>query len=300
MAKLDVLIPHYNDSSALAMSLESVEIQTWAGSQRVIVVDDGSDPVELKKAEQAILQSPLNIELIKSSENLGRPKTRNKLLDAADAPFLAWLDAGDVWYKDKIQTQFNCLYSLVHKGDDVDAHWVTCNYDWKWEGKRRRQVSQIARGDQLKELFVGDKLRAYLWTLLGTRKSFEAAARFDERLTRLQDLDYFISFVRSGGRLVTPGNSNSLCCYFKSDIGRNAAEIRGCYDTIFDKHNAALLGYGPKFTGRAKSKADFVAARFAKSNSEHGLALSYKLSAFKSDPRFALFRLKKSLKERLS
>jgi glycosyltransferase involved in cell wall biosynthesis len=297
LTTLDVLIPHYNDSSALALSLESIESQTWAGSKRVIVVDDGSEHGELQKTEQVILQSSLNIELIKSPENLGRPKTRNKLLDAADAPFLAWLDAGDIWYKDKIQAQFNCLYDLVHKGDDVDTHWVTCNYDWKWEGKRRRKVDQIARGDQLKELFIGDKLRAYLWTLLGTRKSFERAARFDERLLRLQDLDYFISFVRAGGRLVTPSNRNSLCCYFKSDIGRNAAEIRGCYSTIFNKHSAPLLGFGPKFTQRAKSKADFVASRFAKNNSEHGLAMVYKFYAFNSDPRYALFRLKKSLNQ---
>ncbi|MFT7045277.1 MAG: glycosyltransferase involved in cell wall biosynthesis [Celeribacter sp.] len=295
VATLDVLIPHFNDPEALLMSLESVEQQTWEGSLRVIVVDDGSHKDQLHQVEEIVQSSALDIKLIKSPENKGRPVTRNKLLDAADAPFLAWLDAGDVWYPNKIKTQFDCIYKLTLEGVDIDALWVTCHYDWKWEGRRRRKVSQITQGDQLRELYTGDKLRAYLWTLLGTRKAFEMAARFDERLPRLQDLDYFISFVRAGGKLVSPDTDDSLCCYFKSDIGRNAAEIRNCYTTIFDKHHASLLPMGPKFFKRVKSKADMVAARFAKNNSEHWLAIGFRLTAFTNDPKYALYRLKKSL-----
>jgi glycosyltransferase involved in cell wall biosynthesis len=295
MATLDVLIPHYNDADALAMSLETVERQTWGGDLKVIVVDDGSVKKSLKAAEGAICNSPLDIDLVKSPENCGRPVTRNKLLEASDAPFVAWLDAGDTWYPEKTQAQFDTIYRMSAEGLDIDTHWVTCNYDWKWEGKRRRKVYQSTDGDQLRDLFVGDRLRAYLWTLLGTRKSFDLTSRFDERLLRLQDLDYFISFVRAGGRLVSPDHSGALCCYFKSDVGRNAQEIRGCYDTIFHKHAPSFSSFGPQFVRRAKAKADLVAARFAKNNHERARTLGYQLSAIKTDPRFAAFRAKKSL-----
>lgn len=295
MATLDVLIPHFNDSHGLDLSLASIARQTWGGSLRVIVVDDGSCADELAQAEQVILASPLEIDLIKSAQNEGRPVTRNTLLDAAEAPFLAWLDAGDIWYEGKLQAQFHCIYQMIHAGIDLDSIWVTCNYDWKWEGRRRYKVQQNVGGDQLKDLFVGDKLRAYLWTLLGTRAAFNLTSRFDERLPRLQDLDYFISFVRAGGRIVAPEGTASHCCYLKSDVGRNASEIRACYATIFNKHKASLMGYGPQVTRRVRAKSDFVVARFAANNAAPILAAQYKLNAFINDPKYALYRLKTSL-----
>jgi len=294
---LDVLIPHYNDADQLDFSLRSVADQTWRGDLRVIVVDDGSDKDQLSRAEKVIIDSDLNIELIRCPENQGRPKARNTLLDASDARFVAWLDAGDVWYPTKLQTQFNRLYKLDYEGADLNSTWVTCNYDWQWTGRRRRTVKQDTTGNQLHDLFVGDRLRAYLWTLLGTRASFMMANRFDERLTRLQDLDYFISFVRGDGVLVSTDTAKPLCCYFKSDIGRNATEIRKCYTTIFDKHRAPLEALGPRFVRRAKAKADFVAARFAKSNGDRLRALSYHMDALRTDPYYVAHRVKKSLRK---
>ncbi|PTQ74997.1 glycosyltransferase family A protein [Celeribacter persicus] len=294
---LDVLIPHYNDAAALDMTLQSIEAQSWKGKLRAIVMDDGSDKEELAHAEKVILNSALKIEFMKSPENRGRPVTRNKLLAAADARFIAWLDAGDVWYKHKLQDQFNTIYQCVYAGEDLNRIWVTCNYDWQWMGRKRRKVTQTTSGDQLKNLFVGDRLRAYLWTLLGTRESFNLVGGFDERLPRLQDLDYFISFVRGGGRLVNTGQSEPLCCYFKSDVGRNAQEIRDCYDTIFNKHGPALGRYGHGFRRRSHAKADFVAARFAENNKRPLMALKFWLQAFGSDPRYALYRTKTSLQK---
>ncbi|SFJ62493.1 glycosyltransferase family 2 protein [Celeribacter neptunius] len=293
---LDVLIPHFNDAEALDLSLRSVAAQTWRGKVRVIVVDDGSPSDELRRAEAIISSCDLDIELIKQPENRGRPATRNTLLSASDARFIAWLDAGDTWYEKKLETQFNTLYKQVYDGQDLSRIWVTCNYDWQWVGGRRRKVTQTTSGDQLKHLYVGDRLRAYLWTLLGTREAFNLVSGFDERLPRLQDLDYFISFVRGGGRLISAESSDALCCYFKSDVGRNAQEIRDCYETIFSKHGPSLNRFGVKFVRRAKAKADFVAARFAKNNRTPLVSLGFRMHAFGMDPRYTLYRAKKSLR----
>lgn len=290
---LDILIPHYNDPKALALSLGSIAAQTWRGKMRAIVIDDGSAPDHLKAAQKVVADSKVDIEFIRNPENLGRPKTRNRLLDASTAPYIAWLDAGDVWYPNKIERQFETLFRLHYEGQDIDSIWVTCNYDWKWEGRRRRKVNQNVTGDQLEALFVGDRLRGYLWTLLGTQASFRMVDRFDERLTRLQDVDYFIAFVRGGGRLVVPEQDDPLCCYFKTDVGRNAREIRDCYSTIFAKHKPALGKYSAAFNRRTQAKADFVAARFAENNRKRWLSMSYRLNALVTDPRYALFRAKK-------
>ena len=80
--------------------------------------------------------------MLRNPPNRGRPYTRNRLLDAVDGDFVAWLDAGDVWYPSKLERQFDHLSRLRFEGEDVDRLWITCHYDWQWEGQRNRPVRQ--------------------------------------------------------------------------------------------------------------------------------------------------------------
>ena len=143
-------------------------------------------------------------------------------------------------------------------------------------------------GDQLRELMLGEQLRAYLWTLLGTADAFNAVGRFDEKLPRLQDLDYFIRFVRGGGAITIPPLREPLCRYHKSDIGRNAAEIRQCNRLIFEKYRSSLQKYGSDFVSVVHYNAETLSARFAKHNHDN-MTRSYYLSrAFLANPKLTL------------
>lgn len=133
-------------------------------------------------------------------------------------------------------------------------------------GALRLVEQQTDGGRQLRELMLGQKLRAYLWTLLGTREAFRIAGRFDERLPRLQDLDYFIRFVLAGGEMVVPRRAGALCRYHKSDVGRNAGEIRACNALIFRKYWPHLQNYGPSFLKTIRFNADMLSARFSRNN----------------------------------
>ncbi len=98
MATLDILIPHYNDSEALDLTLRSIAAQTWDGTTRVVIVDDGSRPEEANAARAVAEAFVHPVTFIANPRNRGRPYSRNVLLDSIDAPFVAWLDAGDDWY----------------------------------------------------------------------------------------------------------------------------------------------------------------------------------------------------------
>lgn len=129
---------------------------------------------------------------------------------------------------------------------------------------------------------LGRRLRAYLWTLLGTARAFRGAGRFDARLPRLQDLDYFIRFIQGGGTLVVPPGAETLCRYHKSDIGRDAREIRRCNRLIFEKYRPGLQAYGPAFLKTIRYNADSLSARYAKNNGERlsrGLYLGRAIAA---------------------
>lgn len=269
---VEVLIPHYRDPAGLKASLESLKRQTWNGRLVALVVDDGSPEDDWQAARTVCAESGLEVRLIRQAENLGRPRTRNRLLAEARAPWLAWLDSGDIWYSNKLAVQFSYLARLVRQGANPERLWVTCAYDWDQNGQRRAIRQQVG-GDQLRELLRGDRLRAYLWTLLGSAQAFRAAGLFDERLPRLQDLDYFVNFVRGGGTIVTPPGGKPLCRYYKSDVGRNAVEVRDSNHLILDKLAPLTVRYGRAFQAGARFKAEMLAARFAANNGKRWMRL---------------------------
>lgn len=291
MATLDILVPHYNDPEGLALSLSSVLLQDWKGDKRIVIVDDGSSQNH-RSAVCTIIEdlrqrdtdkSPIRVDLLQNEINRGRPFSRNVLLDAVESRYVAWLDAGDEWYPTKLSAQFE-LMDLIEASQTDKMTWITCNYDWQWHGRRRKKNRQRTEQDQHKALLMGTNLRAYLWTLLGSAESFRNVGYFDERLPRMQDLDYFIRFVSHGGEIRNLGTDDAFCVYHKSDVGRNADEIRACNALVYDKHRVIFNRYGDEFCNTRLYNMDMLAARFAQNNSDRGRARYYMWRAFMTRP----------------
>ncbi len=297
---LDVLIPHYADPAGLDLALTSIAAQDWlddpANRLRVVVVDDGSPPADFAEAQAVCdrfrASSGQALHLERLARNMGRPAARNRLLDLAQAPYLAWLDAGDIWYPARLRVQFAHLAALEAAGEDPARIWVSCAYDWDQHGARRPRAQRV-EGDQLAALLEGDHLRAYLWTLLARAEAFAIAGRFDPQLPRLQDLDWFVTFIRAGGRITVPPESDPpdpvpLCCYFKSDLGRDARQIAASHARVLAKHAPAIARYPYRFRARLRQKGPMLAARFARANGAYALAARYGLAALLASPWHSL------------
>lgn len=268
MVSLDILMPHYNDVQGVALSLNSIKSQTWNGEVNVIIYDDGSEQQYIEKLESLLINYNLNIYLVKGETNKGRPYARNALIREITSQYVAWLDAGDEWYPNKIKEQFFALYRAKYIYGDQPL-WITCNYDWQWVGKRKRIRKQVTEGDQLQHLLIGQDLRAYLWTLLAEAETFKNLGLFDEHLPRLQDLDYFVRFSSNGGKIVSTLNQAPLCVYHKSDIGRDGKQIRDCFKYIYIKHKWIYKKYSRKFNKNRLYEIELHAARFAQNNSDY-------------------------------
>jgi glycosyltransferase involved in cell wall biosynthesis len=293
MATLDILIPHFNDAAALDMTLRSIAAQTWPGAMRVVIVDDGSrrDDAHAARAVAEAFVHPVTF--IANARNRGRPYTRNVLLDSIDAPFVAWLDAGDEWYPQKLALQFAALEKAEAEAPG-EALWMSCHYHWKWQDHQAYRIKrQLTDTDQVRALLIGTDLRAYLWTLLARAETFRNVGWFDENLPRLQDLDYFLRFVLKRGRIVEPGHSEALCIYHKSDLGRSAAQIRQCNTYIFDRYRVLYNRYGRKFVNTRLYHMEMHSARFAANNDDHELAREYMWKAARVRPRLFLRHLRR-------
>ncbi len=96
--QFSVIIPAYNASQTISRTIDSVLNQSYAAME-IIVVDDASkdNTCELIEAQYGN-----KITLIKKVVNSGSSVARNSGLDIAKGDFVAFLDADDIWHKDKL------------------------------------------------------------------------------------------------------------------------------------------------------------------------------------------------------
>jgi glycosyltransferase involved in cell wall biosynthesis len=96
-----VIIPAFNAERTLAAAIDSVLSQTFSPAT-IIVVDDGSTD---QTACVARFYAPRVIVLRQSNCGPGAATTRG--LEVAKTPFIATLDADDIWLRDKVTRQLD-------------------------------------------------------------------------------------------------------------------------------------------------------------------------------------------------
>jgi len=99
MPSVSCIIPVFNGERYLSEALDSVYAQTLQPA-KIIIVDDGSTDGTV----DLIAALPNEIEKIRQ-ENKGPAAARNAGLRRAETEFVAFLDADDLWHKEKSQRQ---------------------------------------------------------------------------------------------------------------------------------------------------------------------------------------------------
>ena len=99
---VSVVVPAYNRAQLLDAALQSVRDQTVA-PEEVIVVDDGSEGDEVSTVARRH-----GVRLLRQ-DNGGVSAARNVGLAAARCPWVAFLDADDLWLPRKLELQYGIL-----------------------------------------------------------------------------------------------------------------------------------------------------------------------------------------------
>jgi len=105
---VSVIIPLYNAQKYISETIESVINQTYTNWELLVVDDCSTDNSRelVKKFEK----QDNRIRLIKLETNFGGPaKPRNIGIDNAIGEYIAFLDADDVWLKNKLEKQLHFL-----------------------------------------------------------------------------------------------------------------------------------------------------------------------------------------------
>ena|GEM_PF-1055711 len=115
---VDVIVPVHNGARHISECLASVLSQTLR-PRRVVVVDDGSID-ETATVVGSLQKDHPSLILHRMKRNAGVSAARNAGIMLSDAPFVAFVDADDIWVPDKLALQHQVFKSsqrpigLVH------------------------------------------------------------------------------------------------------------------------------------------------------------------------------------------
>jgi len=189
-SNITVIIPAYNAAGTIAWALKSIAEQTLQ-PLKVIVVDDGSTDDTQRVIMVAKREFKLDLRYI-YQPNAGVSAARNRGIAAAFGDYLAFLDADDVWFPDKLKKQMEVM--------------AVTNADLVYVGQQVR--SKITGEVFLVEPppFDFDRLRRGNFIIPSTVLVRTTLARslggFDRAFNGIEDWDFAIRAYRAGARFV--------------------------------------------------------------------------------------------------
>lgn len=212
---VSVLIPCYNATAWLEATLASVRVQTWR-SYEIILVDDGSTD---GSAELAARLAGPDLKIVRQP-NAGQCAAFNHALRLAQGDYFEYLDADDLLAPEKISVQMRRLAALPEG-------WVAAG---EWARFYRSSADAVFQSEPVwRDLAPvdwlvtswsgGGMMHGSAW--LVPRSVAEAAGPWNERLSLINDFDYFTRvLLNSQGVAFCPG-ARTL---YRSSLGNSLSQ----------------------------------------------------------------------------
>ncbi len=179
---ISCIVPVFNGERYLAEALDSILAQTYRPLE-VIVVDDGSTD----GTAHIVAGYGERISYLRQA-NAGPGAARNRGLDAAAGAYVAFLDADDLWHKEKLARQM----ARFEARPELELCLSHLEHFWEPEMKDEE--------DRLRDHRFSKPLPAYaVQAMLARRALFDAVGQFDYSLRLLgDDTDWFLRAADRG------------------------------------------------------------------------------------------------------
>ena len=195
-AQIDVVIPAFNAKAYLTETLQSVAQQGEVLAQIILVNDGSTDHTAACVHQFAAAHPQMNIVLVEQA-NLGLSAARNTGIRKSTAPYIAFLDADDLWQAHKLDTQLQLFLSSI----DPKLGVVYTGYSLISESSaplsaNTRLVAPKVRGDVYQALLRGNFISGSGSSVLIKREVLDAVGGFDEKLHASEDWDMWLRIAR--------------------------------------------------------------------------------------------------------
>lgn len=199
--EIDVVIPVFNGEAYITTALRSVQSQTLTVS-RMIVADDGSTDGTVQAVE-ALMHTDDRITLL-TLPHAGVSAARNAGIAASSAPFIAFLDADDVWLPEKLERQMDAF-----ERGGTETGFVHSSYFFINSEGERLSDHNVVPPKQRGDIFIPLLLEGYVLSgsassVLVRRDVLDRAGYFDEQLFHGEDWDLWIRLARISSVDFTP------------------------------------------------------------------------------------------------
>ena len=104
---VSIITPTYNAEKFITETLKSVQNQTYQNWEMILVDDASTD--ETVKVISDFAEKDSRIKLFKLEKNSGNGFARNIALEKAVGKYIAYLDADDLWFPNKLEKQVEFL-----------------------------------------------------------------------------------------------------------------------------------------------------------------------------------------------
>jgi len=209
---ISVIIPCYCCSETLPRAVDSIAAQTRLPEQ-VLLVDDASpdDGATIGVMEQLRQKYPaLRIEIIDLKTNVGPGEARNAGWGHASQEYLAFLDADDAWFPDKLRLQYE---------------WMSAHPEATMSGHRSVQIRTMSNMPPQQDRYATQ--RVSLLTLLFLNRFPTRSVMLRRSLTlRFESQKRYAEDFLLWLRIACAGHAMwfldaPLACSFKADYGES-------------------------------------------------------------------------------
>ena len=196
-SSIDVVIPVYDGEKYIIEAIRSVEEQTFKPS-KIIVVDDGSTDKTDILVKNYLKTLTVPLEYIKKI-NEGPNSARNTGLKKCTSRYVAFLDADDVWRKNKLEEQLKTFKKNKFKNLGV----VYCRYSLIDENSNPKNNCFVVepdpkmRGNIFEKLLKANRITGSASGVLIKKDCFEKTGYFDESLRIGEDWDMWLRLAKN-------------------------------------------------------------------------------------------------------
>jgi glycosyltransferase involved in cell wall biosynthesis len=207
--------------------------------REILLVDDaspdgGATVFELKKLAD-LHRNLVSIKVVLSPENCGPGSARNRGWELACQPYIAFLDADDIWLPKKIEYQYTWMR-------DHPEYFLTCHQHLLKEEKLEKSISEKCDSNifHYQEIYVNKLL---LFNIIATRTVMlrsDLPYKFDEGKRYAEDYLLWLMIFFGGFRVAKLGIK--LAATFKPDFGAEGLSSKlikmelgelGCYIKLY-------------------------------------------------------------------
>ena len=191
MPRVSVIIPTYNCARYLGRAIDSASAQTYKDYE-ILVLDDGSTD----DTKDVTMQYGRKVTYL-YQQNRGLSAARNHAISKASGELLAYLDADDMWYPEKLERQVAFLDAhqecgMVHSEMSIINEQDEILHVRFYEETKR----SVPQGYCLQELLRRCHIQPV--NVVERRSTFDRVGGFDERLLAIEDYLHWIMIAAEG------------------------------------------------------------------------------------------------------